>query len=221
MAIASVSKSILFAELLAKMCADEGFGAVETADHLSKLSPTNDAIIVILHVAANEALTDLGLRDFRSRLPTARVIAIGDPDTPQDVADELLACAEAVIVGDVSPKVLLGFLTVVDAGFHILKDTGEPPAGPAGPPAPDLEVPRPPDGAEGKEAGVDGAKPVRLSGREMEVLRLLSEGSSNKEIAKKLRIVENTVKVHLRSCYTKIGVRNRTQAALWGTQNRW
>ncbi len=51
-----------------------------------------------------------------------------------------------------------------------------------------------------------------LSAREREVLELLTAGMSNKEIAAQLTISSNTVKFHLRTIYSKLGVRNRVQA---------
>jgi DNA-binding NarL/FixJ family response regulator len=53
-----------------------------------------------------------------------------------------------------------------------------------------------------------------LTERETEVLRLLAQGSSNKEIAQHLQIVEDTVKVHVRHILSKLGVQSRTQAVL-------
>lgn len=54
----------------------------------------------------------------------------------------------------------------------------------------------------------------QLSKRELEVLEGLTEGKSNKEIARDLDIREPTVKLHMKTLYRKIGASNRTQAAI-------
>jgi LuxR family maltose regulon positive regulatory protein len=51
-----------------------------------------------------------------------------------------------------------------------------------------------------------------LSEREIEVLQLISEGLSNREIAQKLFLSVSTVKVHTYNTYSKLGVHSRTQA---------
>jgi DNA-binding NarL/FixJ family response regulator len=53
-----------------------------------------------------------------------------------------------------------------------------------------------------------------LSDRELEILRLVATGASNKEIAATLVIAEGTVKNHVTNILGKLGVRDRTQAAL-------
>ena len=52
----------------------------------------------------------------------------------------------------------------------------------------------------------------QLTGRERNVLRLLSQGQSNKGIAQSLCISEDTVKTHIRHILEKLGVQSRTQA---------
>lgn len=60
-----------------------------------------------------------------------------------------------------------------------------------------------------------GPAQVQLTGRETEVLRLVREGLANKQIGRRLDISERTVKAHLTSAFARIGVADRTQAALW------
>jgi len=56
--------------------------------------------------------------------------------------------------------------------------------------------------------------PETLTGRETEVLQLLAQGRSNKEIARTLQIGEDTVKSHVGHIFAKLGVQSRTQAVL-------
>ena len=71
--------------------------------------------------------------------------------------------------------------------------------------------------ANGLQAnGQPGDEVVRsLSRRELVILRTLTEGASNKIIARKLVITESTVKVHMKAILRKLRLQNRTQAAIW------
>jgi two-component system nitrate/nitrite response regulator NarL len=60
----------------------------------------------------------------------------------------------------------------------------------------------------------------QLSARELYILRCLTEGSSNKVIARECDIAEGTVKVHVKAILRKVKVKNRTQAAIWALNNR-
>jgi len=65
----------------------------------------------------------------------------------------------------------------------------------------------------------DDVPAVNLSGRERQVLRLAGEGLANKQIARALGIAEPTVKAHLANIYKRIGVSDRTSAALWAVEH--
>lgn len=64
-----------------------------------------------------------------------------------------------------------------------------------------------------------GTTQVQLTARESEVLKLVKDGLANKQIARRLDISERTVKAHLTSAFSRIGVADRTQAALWAQRN--
>jgi len=69
------------------------------------------------------------------------------------------------------------------------------------------------------EPKVTVVNPGRLSVKEAQVLSFLRDGAPNKVIARNLEISEATVKVHVKSILRKMGVKNRTQAALWTSQS--
>lgn len=60
---------------------------------------------------------------------------------------------------------------------------------------------------------------AQCTARELEVLGLLADGLPNKLIARRLGIAEKTVKAHLTSAFARIGVTDRTQAALWARRH--
>ncbi len=61
---------------------------------------------------------------------------------------------------------------------------------------------------------------LALTGRELEILALLAEGLSNREIAERLFVSENTVKTHASRVFGKLGARRRTQAVQIGREWR-
>jgi DNA-binding NarL/FixJ family response regulator len=63
--------------------------------------------------------------------------------------------------------------------------------------------------------------PVQLTPREMDVLQLLAEGLSNKEIAQRLSISPRTVNFHLDNIYSKLHVTSRTEAAVYALRHGW
>jgi DNA-binding NarL/FixJ family response regulator len=61
---------------------------------------------------------------------------------------------------------------------------------------------------------VESEHDATLTGRQLDVLRCLADGQSNKQIARALDLSENTVKIHVAAILRALGVNNRTQAAM-------
>lgn len=79
-----------------------------------------------------------------------------------------------------------------------------------------------PDASQAPAAATTEPAPMRdvgLSVREREILAGVARGECNKEIGRRLGIEADTVKAHLSAVFKKIGVANRTQAALWALKN--
>ncbi|HDR8860986.1 TPA: response regulator transcription factor [Burkholderia territorii] len=115
------------------------------------------------------------------------------------IADALLAGAAGIIDRHASADEFADALGRVAAGAIYVppNDGGATQARPGGLPA-----------------GDDRAF-ERLTPRQRDVLRLLAEGKSNKQICRVLNVAEGTIKNHLYALFRQIGVSNRTEAALW------
>ena len=145
-------------------------------------------------VAATRALRAEGL--------PAQVLVL----TSYSDGDRILAALDAGAVGyllkDAEPdEVLAGIRAVA---------RGESPLHPRAARA--LLSARRPTPAEAEDASV-------LTEREVEVLRLVRQGLANKQVARRLGITERTVKAHLTSVFQRLGVADRTQAALWAERH--
>jgi len=82
-----------------------------------------------------------------------------------------------------------------------------------------LHLPKTAGQAAGAQSQATGLEDSVLSGRELEVLRLVAAGSTNSEIARKLWVTEQTVKFHLSNIYRKLEVGNRTEASHYAHVN--
>ncbi|WP_289187246.1 LuxR C-terminal-related transcriptional regulator, partial [uncultured Parasutterella sp.] len=58
-----------------------------------------------------------------------------------------------------------------------------------------------------------------LTDRELEILKLIAHGQTNKEIARVLSISDGTVKVHVKHLLRKLSFRSRVEAAVWASEN--
>ena len=64
-------------------------------------------------------------------------------------------------------------------------------------------------------------QPAALSRSQLAILRLISRGHSNREIAAEVHLSENTVKTHIQEIFRKLGVRNRVEAAILAGKSGW
>jgi DNA-binding NarL/FixJ family response regulator len=74
---------------------------------------------------------------------------------------------------------------------------------------------------QGHKTSDEDLLPEALTPRELEVLRLMAAGLSNREIGELLSMVEGTVKNHVSNILAKLGVRDRTRAVLKGFEVGW
>ena len=66
-----------------------------------------------------------------------------------------------------------------------------------------------------------GSRRAALSASQVSILRLISRGHSNREIAAEVHLSENTVKTHIQEIFRKLGVRNRVEAAILAGESGW
>ncbi len=67
----------------------------------------------------------------------------------------------------------------------------------------------------------DSPLPATLNRSQLAILRLISRGHSNREIAAEVHLSENTVKTHIQEIFRKLGVRNRVEAAILAGKSGW
>lgn len=167
--------------------------------------------LVILAVSQLASRTTEMVQQVKERHPVARIVLLADHFDPEFVRQGLEAGANGFCLTGSSPEVLITSLELVVLGELALPAKLVLSMLDAVPLSPEPETAsEAPDEPKTSDLGAS-----RLSSREAEVLSSLMDGAPNKIIARKLNVAEATVKVHLKSILRKIGVSNRTQAAMW------
>lgn len=140
--------------------------------------------------------------ELRQRHRTAKLVILADHFDYEEVIDAIRQGVDGYLVRDISPEPLVGALRLIALGEKVLPS----------------EMARRIGEIRSAATGTPNLADVDLSEREIEVLRLLVEGSANKVIGRRLGICEATVKVHVKAALRKLRVANRTQAAIWAVQ---
>jgi len=167
-----------------------GFEVVGTAP------PTKEALSLLAREQAAIAVIDLALgaaaleclREVRSRYPHVAVVTVSSPGDEASINTALAEGAAACVLRSGDPADLVTAVRQARrrSVFFATSPTRRTPSS---------EV------------------TVVLTERELEILRLVMEGSSNVEIARRLWVTDHTVKFHLSKIYRKLGVSNRTEAS--------
>lgn len=144
------------------------------------------------------------LRSLRAEGCSARVVVLTVSDQHEDLIAALRSGADGYLLKDTEPEELLQQLQQIMEGRLVLTERlGEHLA----------------RAMRAPETVTRPGQP-RFTPREQQVLDLLAEGSSNKQIARDLDLSEGTVKVHVKHILKKLGLRSRLEAALWAVEQR-
>jgi DNA-binding NarL/FixJ family response regulator len=153
-------------------------------------------------------------RQITARWPQVRVVMLTTFDDEEYIVEGLRAGAKGYLLKDASSEQLVQAIRAVRRGESPLQPSvaaklvariaRSRESAPSTMPAPTQPT-----------GGSAGMPLDDLTERERDILRLLAKGESNREIGEALFITEGTVKNHVSNILSKLGLRDRTQAALW------
>jgi two-component system nitrate/nitrite response regulator NarL len=124
-------------------------------------------------------------------------------DNEEDVVSALKRGADGYLLKDMEPEALLKALHQAAAGQIVLSEALTP-----------ILVARLREAQPAQTRDIN-----QLTRRERDILQLISDGMTNKAIARKLVISESTVKVHVKYLLKKMNLKSRLEAAVWALQN--
>lgn len=134
---------------------------------------------------------------------SGRIVVFSVSDHEDDVVNALKRGADGYLLKDMEPEELLKSLHQAAAGQMVLSETLTNVL------VASLRENRPSD-----ERNIE-----QLTRRERDILKLISQGMTNKAIARKLSITESTVKVHVKHLLKKMKLKSRVEAAVWALQS--
>ncbi|MEU4408297.1 response regulator transcription factor [Streptosporangium sp. NPDC023963] len=190
----------------------EAADGAEAVALVGSLAP--DVLLLDLRMPVLDGLGALLLLEERGLSP--RVLVLTSVSDRGDVAPAMRAGAAGFLYKDVEPAALVHAIRAVHGGQVLLApEAAEAMLSGPGP----VQDAREDGRAGGREGGREGRHVAALTDREREVLALIASGRSNREIARQLAVAEKTVKTHVSNVLMKLGVQDRTQAALYAVRN--
>jgi DNA-binding NarL/FixJ family response regulator len=187
----------------------KAFSGEEGLELINRLQPSVAVVDVNLPGINGQ---HIALRLAEWRVPTRVMLLTAYDDSGQKI-QALRAGAAAYCTKDIRPEDLVRCIRQVAAGGYVID--GRPLSR-----ADILTFLGMTDELDFRMDESSG-KTLALSNREMDVLACVTQGMSNKEIARRLGISQQTVKNHVTSILRKLGVEDRTQAALYALRHGW
>jgi DNA-binding NarL/FixJ family response regulator len=178
--------------------ANDGLEAITAAREL-----VPDVILMDIHMPKCDGLE--ATRMIKRELPHVKIVILTVSDDDQNLFEAIKSGAQGYLLKDLEPAKLYDMLESISRGeaplsgvlaAKILQEFARPSADST--PMPEM---------------ID-----ELTARETEILQLVVDGKTNKEIAANLFIAENTVKIHLRNILEKLHLQNRIQAAVYAVR---
>lgn len=154
-------------------------------------------------------------RQLKSERPGLAVVVLTAYHDSQQVLHAMRAGASAYCVKDITPERLVTIIHDATAGYYTVAGQRMDEAALQQWMSTNVEA------IAGSFAADSNEHFVPLSPREMEILQYVTHGLSNKEIATRLRISQQTVKNHMTSILKKLNVQDRTQAAVTALRHGW
>jgi DNA-binding NarL/FixJ family response regulator len=179
----------------------EACDGAEAAALTAELLP--DVVLLDLVMPGVDGLTALELLAEQGLAERALVVtSFGEY---RSALPALRAGARGYISKEVDPAALATAVRAVAAGHVLL--------------GPQVSAALVAQAVHGGANSVGGPRGPQLTAREREVLELIAAGHSNREIARSLGLAEKTIKTHVSNILMKLGVADRTQAALWAVRH--
>jgi DNA-binding NarL/FixJ family response regulator len=183
----------------------EVVGDAGTADHALARVPALRPHVAVLDVRLPDGDGITVCRQLRSRLPGLACLMLTSFDDDDALLDAIMAGAAGYVLKEIKGEDLVAAVRTVASGRSMLDPATT---------ARLMSSLRGPDpGAEHEENALSG-----LSPREREILGLIGEGLTNRQIGKRLYLSEKTVKNHISRLLAKLGVGRRIQAAVLATR---
>lgn len=174
----------------------------DTVDECIALTGDTAEPELIVYVSSGDlGATQQAVEELTDRFSDTTLVVLSAELSVDELAASLRAGARGYLLSSISKEAMVHSLTLILLGETVF---------PSG-----LAMAWMNGGLSAKRPSADRGLGRDLTRRETEILDCLTSGASNKQIARDLGITEATVKIHMKSLIRKIGVSNRTQAALW------